>query len=119
MSHYGWNSTLETIWFGVPMATWPFYAEQQLNTFQMVKEVGLGVEIKMDYRKDVLFLDEVVEIVSAENIERGIRCLMEQDSDVRKIAKEMSEQSRKSLMDGGSSHSILCRFINDVIDNMP
>ncbi|XP_021274395.1 anthocyanidin 3-O-glucosyltransferase 6-like [Herrania umbratica] len=119
VSHCGWNSTLESIWFGVPMATWPLYAEQQQNAFQMVMELGLGVEIKMDYRQDFWFIDEVMEIVSAENIERGIRCLMEHDSDVRNRAKEMSEHSRKALMDGGSSHSMLCRFINDVIDNMP
>ncbi|XVE72397.1 hypothetical protein DITRI_Ditri11bG0036200 [Diplodiscus trichospermus] len=118
VSHCGWNSTLESIWFGVPIATWPLYAEQQLNAFELVKDLGLAVEIKMDYRKDNLGNDEV-EIVRAETIERGIRCLMEQDSDVRKRAKEMSEKSRKALMNGGSSHSALCRFINDVMDNMP
>ncbi|XP_017971939.1 PREDICTED: anthocyanidin 3-O-glucosyltransferase 6 [Theobroma cacao] len=111
VSHCGWNSTLESIWFGVPMATWPLYAEQQLNAFQMVMELGLGVEIT--------WTDATVEIVSAENIERGIKCLMEQDSDVRNRAKEMSKQSRKALMEGGSSHSTLCRFIDDVIRNMP
>ncbi|MFQ6661428.1 hypothetical protein Gotur_029598 [Gossypium turneri] len=46
VSHCGWNSTLESIWFGVPMAAWPLYAEQQLNTLQLVKELGLAVEIK-------------------------------------------------------------------------
>ncbi|GKV33930.1 hypothetical protein SLEP1_g42366 [Rubroshorea leprosula] len=49
VSHSGWNSTLESIWFGVPMAAWPLYAEQQLNAFQLVVELGLAVEIKMDY----------------------------------------------------------------------
>ena len=27
VSHCGWNSTLESIYFGVPIATWPLYAE--------------------------------------------------------------------------------------------
>ena len=31
VSHCGWNSILESIWYGVPVATWPLYAEQQLN----------------------------------------------------------------------------------------
>lgn len=52
VSHCGWNSTLESLWFGVPMATWSLYAEQQFNAFEMVKELGLAVEIKMDCRKD-------------------------------------------------------------------
>ncbi|XVF20968.1 hypothetical protein REPUB_Repub12eG0049800 [Reevesia pubescens] len=115
VSHCGWNSTLESIWSGVPIATWPLYAEQQLNAFQLVTTLGLAVEIKMDYHKK----DDEVEIVSAEKIERGIRCLMVQDSDVRKRVKEMSDKSRKALMKGGSSHSTFCRFINDLMDNMP
>ncbi|KAG8496155.1 hypothetical protein CXB51_009342 [Gossypium anomalum] len=52
VSHCGWNSTLESIWFGVPIAAWPVYAEQQLNAFELVRELGLAVEIKMDYRRD-------------------------------------------------------------------
>ncbi|XWS75744.1 hypothetical protein CRYUN_Cryun01aG0118300 [Craigia yunnanensis] len=118
VSHCGWNSTLESIWFGVPIAAWPLYAEQQLNAFELVTELGLAVEIKMDYSKDSFESNEI-EIMRAEKIEKGIRCVMEQDSDVRRRVKEMSEKSRKALMDGGSSHSTLCRFINDVMDNMP
>ncbi|OMO89014.1 UDP-glucuronosyl/UDP-glucosyltransferase [Corchorus olitorius] len=59
------------------------------------------------------------EIVNAIKIERGIRRLMEQNTEVRKRVKEMSDKSRKVLMEGGSSYSNLCRFINDVMDNMP
>ncbi|KAK8981373.1 hypothetical protein V6N11_060045 [Hibiscus sabdariffa] len=51
-SHYGWNSKLESIWFGVSIAAWPLYAEQQLNALTLVKELGLAVEIKMDYKND-------------------------------------------------------------------
>ncbi|GMI69088.1 UDP-glucosyl transferase 71B6 [Hibiscus trionum] len=114
VSHCGWNSTLESIWFGVPMAVWPLYAEQHLNAFSLVVELGLAVDIKMDYKN---YGDEV-EIVKAEKIESGIRSLMEEDSEVRKRMKEMSEKSRKAMMDGGSSHSTLSRFVNDVMDNI-
>ena len=27
VSHCGWNSTLQSLWHGVPVATWPLYAE--------------------------------------------------------------------------------------------
>lgn len=27
VSHCGWNSILESVWYGVPIATWPVYAE--------------------------------------------------------------------------------------------
>ncbi|VVA27826.1 PREDICTED: anthocyanidin 3-O-glucosyltransferase [Prunus dulcis] len=108
VSHCGWNSTLESLWYGVPVATWPMYAEQQTNAFQLVKELGLAVEIKLDYRKD----SEVV--VSAQDIERGIRQVMEHDSVIRKRVKEISEKSKKSLMNGGSSCSSLGRFIDQI-----
>ncbi|XVF71131.1 hypothetical protein PTKIN_Ptkin12aG0011200 [Pterospermum kingtungense] len=62
VSYCGWNSTLESIWFGVPIAT-----------FELVKELELAVEIKIDYKKDRLGNDEI-EIVKAKRIERGIRC---------------------------------------------
>ncbi|XP_008229641.1 PREDICTED: UDP-glycosyltransferase 71A16-like [Prunus mume] len=108
VSHCGWNSTLESLWCGVPIATWPMYAEQQLNAFGLVKELGLGVEIKMDYKQD----SEVV--VSAEDIERGIRQVMEKDSDIRARVKEISEKSKKALTDGGSSYSSLGRFLDQI-----
>ncbi|XVF71127.1 hypothetical protein PTKIN_Ptkin12aG0010800 [Pterospermum kingtungense] len=117
VSHCGWNSILESIWFGVPIATWPLSDDKQLNSFELVIQLGLAVEIKMDYKIEVVENNEV-EIVSAEKIKRGISCLMEPNSNVRKKVKEISEKSRKALMDGGSSHTALCHFINHVLDNM-
>ena len=31
LTHSGWNSTLESVCGGVPMISWPFFAEQQTN----------------------------------------------------------------------------------------
>ncbi|GKV28156.1 hypothetical protein SLEP1_g37242 [Rubroshorea leprosula] len=119
VSHCGWNSTLESILFGVPIAAWPLYAEQQFNAFQLVKELGLAVEIKMDYNMD-LRLEIEPPIVTAEEIKRGMVGLMEPESDVRKKVKVMSEKSRKaSVKGGGSSHSSLQDFISHVLGNMP
>ncbi|XP_062076692.1 putative UDP-glucose flavonoid 3-O-glucosyltransferase 3 [Humulus lupulus] len=117
VSHCGWNSILESLWYGVPMATWPVYAEQQLNAFELVKEFRLAVEIKLDYRSGLNVSGDVV-MVKAEEIEVGIRKVMESDNDIRKRVKEMSEKGRKTLMEGGSSYSSLSRFIDDVILNI-
>ncbi|XP_065854781.1 anthocyanidin 3-O-glucosyltransferase 2-like [Euphorbia lathyris] len=108
VSHCGWNSTLESLWYGVPIATWSLYAEQQLNAFELVKELELAVEIKMDYRKDSGL------IVKAEVIERGINGVMEHDSKIRKNVKEISEKGKMVLIEGGSSFSALNQFIEDV-----
>ena len=112
ISHCGWNSILESIWYGVPIATWPMYHEQPLNAFQMVKDLALVIEIKIGYHQDSGY------IVSAQEIENGLKNLMSINSEVRKKSKEMQETSRKVLMDGGSSHTTLGRFIEDVMANV-
>ncbi|GAB2231630.1 hypothetical protein Droror1_Dr00010639 [Drosera rotundifolia] len=115
-SHCGWNSILESLWMGVPIAAWPMYAEQQLNAFAMVKELGLAVEIWMHYkwnhRKRVSN-----GIVEADTIERGIKMLMDNGNDnaVRAKVQEMSEVCRRAAMEGGSSSAQLASLIEDVL----
>ncbi|CAI0542099.1 unnamed protein product [Linum tenue] len=120
VSHCGWNSMLESVWFGVPIGAWPMYAEQQLNAFQFVEDLGFAEEIRMDYRWGSGKIDGGM-MVTAEEIEGGIRRLMAAENDEgrkRKTVKEVSEMSKKALTEGGSSCSSLSRFIQDVIDNI-
>lgn len=99
VSHCGWNSILESISYGVPVATWPLYAEQHLNAFEMVEELGLSVGIRLD--SDLVLADEV---------ERIVRELM--DGVLTKKFKEMSEKSKLALMPNGSSFQSLENLIN-------
>uniref|UniRef100_A0A6N2L7A2 Uncharacterized protein n=1 Tax=Salix viminalis TaxID=40686 RepID=A0A6N2L7A2_SALVM len=99
--------------------TWPLYAEQQFNAFTLIVEMGLGVEIKMDYRSEFHLDGDENNIVSAGEIERGVRCLMELDNGKRERLKEMSGKSRKAVESGGTSSTWLGRFIQDVIDHQP
>lgn len=117
VSHCGWNSILESIWCGVPVAAWPMYAEQQLNAFKLVKELGLAVEIKIDYRKDNNVGPNV--LVKAEEIERGVRCLMDEESEMRKKVKEMKDICIKATRVGGSSYNSAGQFIEDLMNNIP
>ncbi|KAF8041603.1 hypothetical protein BT93_A0257 [Corymbia citriodora subsp. variegata] len=118
VSHCGWNSTLESIWFDVPVATLPLYGEQQFNAFELVVELGLAVEIKMDYRRDPRM--DSSPVVTAEEIEGGIKKLMEEvDSERRKKVKEASEKSRKAVVEGGSSYLSLDRLIEDIFNDKP
>ncbi|KAL3849038.1 hypothetical protein ACJIZ3_010920 [Penstemon smallii] len=119
VSHCGWNSTLESVWFGVPIATFPLYAEQQLNAFELVKELGMAEEIRIDYKKDMRG-EKPSEIVGSEEIEAAIRRLMVEEGGrrVRNKVKEMKERSRMALMEGGSSYNAQSVFIEDVIKNV-
>ena len=118
MSHCGWNSTLESLWFGVPMATWPVYAEQQLNAFQLVKELGISVEIRMDYRY-VWNTKKGNFVVKAKEIKNGIKKVMNLDEEMKSKAREMKNKGREALEIGGSSYDWLGRFIEDVLSKDP
>ncbi|XP_057972302.1 anthocyanidin 3-O-glucosyltransferase 2-like [Malania oleifera] len=108
VSHCGWNSILESMWYGVPIATWPMYAEQQLNAFVIARELGLGVEIKIDYKDNG-------DLVNANEIERGIRGVMEGDEVIRKNVKEMREKIRKALTRDGSSYVSFGQFVQQMM----
>ncbi|KAI4324619.1 hypothetical protein MLD38_030089 [Melastoma candidum] len=121
VSHCGWNSILESVWSGVPIGTWPQYSEQQFNAFLMVEELGLGVDIKMDYKVD-LETGLGLTLVGADEIEKAVRDIMEEGSERRKKVKKMGQIGRKALKEEGgdsSSYHSLGRFIHDVLTNNP
>ncbi|XWS36776.1 hypothetical protein CRYUN_Cryun20dG0114900 [Craigia yunnanensis] len=104
VSHCGWNSILESLWYGVPILTWPMYAEQQLNALQMVKDLGLAVEMSLDYK-----LGES-DMVMANEIGKAIKCLMDDDNEVRTRVKNMSQVSREAVSCNGTSFTSYARL---------
>jgi len=108
VSHCGWNSILESLWFGVPILTWPIYAEQQLNAFWLVRQYGLAVELKLDYRSGSDF-------VTAKEIEEGLKQLMDKDNVVHKNVIEMKEKARKAVLTSGSSFISVGKLIDNIL----
>ncbi|KAI3804294.1 hypothetical protein L1987_25726 [Smallanthus sonchifolius] len=86
---------LESLWFGVPTATWPMYAEQQMNAFQMTVELGLAIDLKLDYKMTMFNPEGEVAIVMAEEIERGIRRLMEDEEKLSLVRVLSQSEIRK------------------------
>jgi hypothetical protein len=100
----------------VPVATWPISAEQQSNAFELVRELKMGVEIALDYRVEIG--GGANYLLTADKIERGIRNVLEKDGEVRNKVKEISEKSRKTLVEGGSSYTYLGCLIDYIINKV-
>ncbi|PON50348.1 UDP-glucuronosyl/UDP-glucosyltransferase [Trema orientale] len=56
LTHNGWNSTLESISYGVPMICWPFFADQQTNCWLCCNKWGVGMEIDNNANRDEIEL---------------------------------------------------------------
>ncbi|GJW18490.1 UDP-glycosyltransferase 88B1-like protein, partial [Tanacetum coccineum] len=95
VSHCGWNSSLEAVVSGVPMVTWPLYAEQKMNRVYLVEEIKVALRLEMssdDY-------------VTAEAVEQTMTKLMdgEEGKLLRERVTEMSRRAKATVEDGGSS----------------
>ncbi|KAM0943759.1 putative UDP-glucuronosyl/UDP-glucosyltransferase [Dioscorea sansibarensis] len=105
VSHCGWNSVMESLWFGVPMMTWPLDAEQHMNAWLMVKEWEVGVELRVERGGGV---------VKKEEVENGIRGLMEERR-VRVRVMDMKSVCRRAISDGGSSFVSFEGLVEDIL----
>lgn len=83
MSHCGWNSCMESISNGVPMAAWPMHSDQPTNAFLVAEVLGIAVRVV-----DWMYRNEVV---AAERVEGLVRRLMaaEEGGEMRRRAKEL------------------------------
>ncbi|TKY45641.1 Anthocyanidin 3-O-glucosyltransferase 1 [Spatholobus suberectus] len=78
-----------------------------MNAFQMARELGLAVEIRVDYRIGG-------DLVRAEEVEKGVRSLMEGSDEIRRKVKEMSDKCKEALMENGSSYNNLVSLIQEL-----
>lgn len=103
LSHCGWNSTLESISYGVPMIAWPLYAEQRMNAAMLAEEVGVAIW-PMGAKKGK-------KVVGREEIARVVNELMEgeEGKKLRSRARALQESAKKALDFSGSSFQALSR----------
>ncbi|XP_004515408.1 UDP-glycosyltransferase 1 [Cicer arietinum] len=95
VTHCGWNSILEAICEGVPMITWPLYAEQNLNRVILVKETKIALKLNESADK----------FVSASELGERVIELMESDKgkNIRERILKMKISANEARGGSGSS----------------
>ncbi|CAA3013115.1 zeatin O-glucosyltransferase-like [Olea europaea subsp. europaea] len=105
MSHCGWNSCIESITMGVPIAAWPMHSDQPRNAMFMTDMLKIGILVREWTQHG--------ELVKASMIENVVRRLMASDEgiEIRKKAEEVAAAVRMSTDAGGVSRKELDSFI--------
>ncbi|KAF5178140.1 Udp-glycosyltransferase 85a4, partial [Thalictrum thalictroides] len=95
LTHCGWNSTMDTMCGGVPIISWPFFADQQTNCWSACVHWGIGTEIDKNVKRD--------------EVEGLVRDLMEGEKgkDMKRKMLEWKNSAQESTKPGGSSYENL------------
>ncbi|XP_073132517.1 zeatin O-glucosyltransferase-like [Henckelia pumila] len=105
MSHCGWNSCIESVTMGVPIAAWPMHSDQPRNGFLVSEILKVGIVVRE--------WDQRGEVVKASTIENVVKRLMasEDGEGIRKRAEELGVAMRRATEDGGVSRVELGSFV--------
>ncbi|GLT79745.1 hypothetical protein SLA2020_512220 [Shorea laevis] len=103
LTHCGWNSTLESVVNGVPLITWPLYAEQKMNAVMLTEDIKVALRPKANEKG----------LVSRNEIARLVRTLMEGEDGkkVRYRMKDLKEAAANVLSHDGSSTKALAEVV--------
>ncbi|EFJ07365.1 hypothetical protein SELMODRAFT_133867 [Selaginella moellendorffii] len=103
LSHCGWNSVLESIFYGVPLLGWPCHTEQSMNC-KLVEDWKIGRRLSDD------------QDVARGRVEEVIRDFLEGQGmgEIRARMAALRSTVRSTTDQGGTSHENLKRFADAV-----
>ncbi|KAL5707438.1 7-deoxyloganetin glucosyltransferase [Ranunculus cassubicifolius] len=110
-THCGWNSTLEGVYSGVPMLTFPIFSDQITNSKLIVDDWKVGMRVKSVARDMVVGRKEICKIVKrfmGINGDHG-------RGEMRRNASELKDTCRRALSKNGSLEANLEAFARDFL----
>ncbi|KAL6843638.1 hypothetical protein ACP4OV_026700 [Aristida adscensionis] len=122
VTHCGWNSALEAVSAGVPVATWPLRAEQFLNEAFLVEVLGVGMRVREAAAAATARGADLDAVVPAEAVAGAVGRLMgygdgdhEGTAEARRArARELGAAARAAVAEGGSSRSEWARLVDEL-----
>nr|K4GIP0.1 RecName: Full=UDP-glycosyltransferase 73C12; AltName: Full=Oleanolate 3-O-glucosyltransferase UGT73C12 [Barbarea vulgaris]AFN26668.1 UGT73C12 [Barbarea vulgaris subsp. arcuata] len=118
LTHCGWNSTLEGLTAGLPLLTWPLFADQFCNEKLAVQVLKAGVSAGVDQPMKWGEEEKIGVLVDKEGVKKAVEELMGESDDAKEIrrrAKELGELAHKAVEEGGSSHSNITSLLEDIM----
>ncbi|BBN07878.1 protein MpUGT16 [Marchantia polymorpha subsp. ruderalis] len=108
LSHFGFNSMMESVCLGVPLLAWPLFAEQKLTARWAVDEAKIALEVG---RGPGDFVDR-------KEVERSVRTLFDSEEGraVKKRVSELKEMAKEAAAENGSSWKNLKLLVDLVRD---
>ncbi|CAN6303477.1 unnamed protein product [Urochloa humidicola] len=101
VTHCGWNSVMEGARHGARFLCWPSFGDQFCNRSYVCDVWRVGVEFRADERG----------VVTKEEIRDKLERLLG-DEGIGERATLLKKAARASVVDGGSSHRNLLRFVD-------
>ncbi|OQV17593.1 putative UDP-glycosyltransferase 84B1 [Hypsibius exemplaris] len=101
LSHCGWNSTLEALWYGKPVVAWTLFADQPINADYLV-DLGMAVRIQLTSLRTTKVTTEA-ELLSAFNKVGGWSAGARDDESCFEKAQQMALKAKQAMAPNGSS----------------
>lgn len=118
LTHCGWNSTIEGVCSGVPMITWPMFAEQFFNEKLVVEALKIGVPIGVELPVRWGDEEKVGILVTKSQVVIAIQKLFgdgEEGARRAERARELGFKAKKAMEDDGSANFDVSLLIQDII----
>lgn len=119
MTHCGWNSVLESVTAGVPLITWPLFAEQFYNENFVLNRLGIGSGIGVKTGLAWGEEENIGVLVDRDRVEEVVTRLMGESEAVQGMRNRVSELSKlamAAMSKGGSSYVNMGLLIEDLLN---
>ncbi|XP_061352224.1 soyasapogenol B glucuronide galactosyltransferase-like [Gastrolobium bilobum] len=116
VTHCGWTSILESMSAGLPMITWPMFAEQFYNEKLLVDVLKIGVPVGSKENNFWVSMGEDPMVRREEITEAVVRFMGREgeSTEMRKRARKLGDAAKKTIEEGGSSYNNLMQLIDEL-----
>ncbi|KAJ4977675.1 hypothetical protein NE237_008455 [Protea cynaroides] len=110
-SHCGLNSTLESVFAGIPMLTFPIFWDQMPNSKLIAEDLRIGWRVKSEVSTNKLLKREDI----AKTVQSFLDSNGEETKEMRRKARELQSVCQRAIEEGGTSKTNLDAFVRDIL----